>query len=151
MPTPVQTVAKCYHCGNECTTGQVQIAEKNFCCTGCQTVYEPLEANALCNYYALQPHAGNAPAQGQFAFLDNPDIQAQLIDFKNDTLEKITFYIPDIHCSSCFYTQAKLVLEFLDKSNSLNLCPINCFNWSLCWSIFSKNVSIASENSLNFS
>jgi|GEM_PF-3698931 len=34
------------------------------------------------------------------------------------------------------YINVKMILGFLDKSNSLNLCPINRFNWSLCWSIF---------------
>ncbi|GAB3787003.1 heavy metal translocating P-type ATPase metal-binding domain-containing protein [Spirosoma horti] len=37
------------------------------------------------------------------AFLDNPDVAGQLIDFQNDTVAHVTFYVPAIHCSSCLW------------------------------------------------
>lgn len=37
------------------------------------------------------------------AFLDNLDIAAQLIDFQNDNIAHVTFFVPAIHCSSCLW------------------------------------------------
>jgi P-type Cu+ transporter len=103
MKTLVQPSLICYHCGNDCPDDHIHIEEKNFCCEGCKTVYEILDANNLCNYYQGEVHAGIIPEKAQFEFLDNPQIVSQLIDFKNDNFERITFYIPTIHCSSCLY------------------------------------------------
>ena len=103
MKTTVQTSLICYHCGNDCPDDDIHIEEKNFCCEGCKTVYEILDANNLCNYYQGEIHAGTVPKKAQFGILDNPQIVSQLIDFKNDEFERITFYIPSIHCSSCLY------------------------------------------------
>ena len=47
--------------------------------------------------------AGNTPQIGAFAYLDNPSIINELLDFQNNTISKITFYIPAVHCSSCLY------------------------------------------------
>ena len=103
MKTIVQTSLICYHCGNDCPDDNIHIEEKNFCCEGCKTVYEILDANNLCNYYQGDIHAGTIPQKAHFDFLDNPQIITQLIDFKNDAFERITFYVPSIHCSSCLY------------------------------------------------
>jgi Cu+-exporting ATPase len=39
----------------------------------------------------------------KFAFLDDEKIQAQLIHFKDDKQIHVTFYLPQMHCSSCLY------------------------------------------------
>jgi Cu+-exporting ATPase len=62
-----------------------------------------LEENNLCQYYDLEKMAGNTPQIGAFAYLDNPSIINELLDFQNNTISKITFYIPAVHCSSCLY------------------------------------------------
>jgi P-type Cu+ transporter len=101
--TELATSTLCFHCGLECPDENVQIEEKFFCCNGCKTVYQILEENNLCQYYDLEKMAGNAPQIGTFAYLDNPIVIGELIDFQNNTISKITFYIPSIHCSSCLY------------------------------------------------
>lgn len=103
MKTTVQPSLICYHCGNDCPDEEIHLEAKNFCCEGCKTVYEILEANNLGNYYQGSIHEGIIPQKAQFDFLDNAQIIAQLIDFKNDEFERITFYVPSIHCSSCLY------------------------------------------------
>lgn len=103
MEALTDTQLVCYHCGNDCPDNHIHIEEKNFCCEGCKTVYEILDQNNLCNYYDIEQMSGNSPQLAHFEFLDNTDIVAQLTDFKNDTICKITFYIPSIHCSSCLY------------------------------------------------
>ncbi|KAB2845802.1 MAG: hypothetical protein F9K45_03215, partial [Melioribacteraceae bacterium] len=49
---------KCYHCGDDCPDNEIKINDKFFCCNGCKTVYEILEANNLCNYYSIDEQPG---------------------------------------------------------------------------------------------
>lgn len=98
---------KCHHCGEDCPDDTLHIEEKHFCCTGCQTVYEILQENNLCTYYDLNANAGVSLKaknfEGKFDYLLSEHIQEQLLDYKSDTISKITFYIPSIHCSSCVW------------------------------------------------
>ncbi|MBC3787969.1 heavy metal translocating P-type ATPase [Spirosoma utsteinense] len=106
--SPTKTV--CYHCGSDCPadTAPLFFDDKPFCCSGCQTVYQLLSDHQLCQYYDLnqtpgQATPGQTPALDRLAFLDLPDIAGQLIDFQNDNVAHVTFYIPAIHCSSCLW------------------------------------------------
>ena len=101
--TELATSTLCFHCGLECPDSTIKIEEKFFCCNGCKTVYQILAENNLCQYYDLEKMAGNTPQIGAFAYLDNPSIIIELLDFQNDTISKIAFFIPSIHCSSCLY------------------------------------------------
>lgn len=110
MTTTAPLKTACYHCGSDCpTTGQpLFFDDKSFCCTGCQTVYQILSEHQLCQYYDLNATpgkvlSGNAPTLDRLAFLDLPDIADQLIQFRNDTIAHVTFFIPAIHCSSCLW------------------------------------------------
>ena len=96
----------CYHCGEPCEEETLLFDDKNFCCNGCQTVYEILNQNDLCDYYRLEQMPGISPKvakQGKFAYLDNQEIQDQLLDFKDESVSKISLYLPQIHCSSCLW------------------------------------------------
>lgn len=102
--------ARCYHCGTDCPPGSdpLRIDDKAFCCLGCQTVYSVLSASQLCQYYDLGQgdapgRAAIAPALDRFASLDHPDIAAQLLDFRSDTVAHVTFFVPAIHCSACLW------------------------------------------------
>jgi len=53
MNTTVQSATACYHCGEPCPDQGPVLGEKRFCCTGCKTVYEILEAHELGAYYTL--------------------------------------------------------------------------------------------------
>jgi len=105
----------CYHCGEACDETHLRFDEKSFCCTGCQTVYEILNANNLCRYYDLDETAGislKGRAKAEYAFLDDPEVRERLIDFTDGTFTRITFYLPQIHCASCIW-----LLENLYKLN----------------------------------
>ena len=103
----------CVHCGADCGSSSVVWDEKAFCCHGCKTVYQILNENKLGNYYEIQPMSGIKIDVGQplkkFAFLDIPEISEKLLDFKDDNLSRIRFFIPAIHCASCIW-----LLEHLD-------------------------------------
>ncbi len=94
---------QCYHCGLDCKDDSFKNEDKLFCCNGCQSVYDILQENNLCQYYNLEKMSGNTPKVGHFVFLENENIVKGLLDFQNETHAKITFFVPKIHCSSCLY------------------------------------------------
>jgi Cu+-exporting ATPase len=70
-------------------------------------VYQLLNKTGLCDYYALNENPGlnqRIPVRkDKFAFLEDAVIQRQLITFSNEQQTHVTFYLPQIHCSSCLY------------------------------------------------
>lgn len=50
--------------------------------------------------------------QGQWEFLNEPEILDQLLSFKSNTQSHIQFQLPNIHCSSCIW-----LLEHLNRIN----------------------------------
>ncbi|MFH1525456.1 MAG: heavy metal translocating P-type ATPase metal-binding domain-containing protein [Bacteroidota bacterium] len=116
LQSKISEKVTCFHCGLECENKEISIAEKYFCCNGCKTVYEILEANNLCNYYSIDEKPGKTQKQNikrNFDFLDDEDVKAKLIDFTNGKRTTVTFQIPQMHCSSCIW-----ILENLYKFNS---------------------------------
>jgi P-type Cu+ transporter len=98
----------CYHCGEICQEDNLHfIDDKNFCCSGCQTVFEILQENNLCSYYDLNQNAGISLKaknfEDKFAYLDEPELITQLLDYQSNNICKVTFYIPAVHCSSCVW------------------------------------------------
>lgn len=106
--------AHCYHCGDECSTTVYQTDQKQFCCQGCQSVYTILSGAGLCSYYNYNDHPGTTRERTdkRFDYLDDPAIRAGLLDYSDSRLSVITFYIPQIHCSSCLW-----LLEQLHRFN----------------------------------
>lgn len=102
----------CYHCGLPCPGEDIAIADKCFCCQGCRMVYEILRASDLCQYYRLGEKPGVAPkefnAAARFAYLDDEGVRTQLLEFRDGKTAKVTFRIPEIHCSSCIWLLEKL-------------------------------------------
>lgn len=103
---PDQTV--CYHCGEHCDHQDIHIEDKIFCCEGCKMVYEILNENDMCTYYDLENNkAGISLKSGknvsEYEVLDDIDVQKRLIDFENDSIVKVTFYMPQIHCTACIW------------------------------------------------
>jgi len=108
--------AACYHCGEPCPDSAPVIGEKRFCCIGCKTVFEILEANDMCTYYSLDDNPGISPAESgtaaKFQYLDDDSVRAKILDFSDGNTSNVSFYIPSIHCSSCIW-----LLESLYRLN----------------------------------
>ena len=108
-------------------------------------VYEIINQNGLCNYYDLNTNPGVSQRvtvrANKFAFLDDPVIRQQLVSFQNEEQTHITFYLPQIHCSSCLYllenlwrfnagivssrinfARKEIEIVFLSARNSLRKC-----------------------------
>src|SRR5690606_7055537 len=85
-----------------------------FCCIGCQSVFQILSSNNLCQYYQYNQTPGHTSdkAKQNYAYLEEPSIVSKLIDFTDKNITVITLYIPAIHCSSCIW-----LLEHLHKLN----------------------------------
>ncbi len=117
MSTSVQPTVQCYHCGEDCVTETIQLADKTFCCQGCKTVYQVLNQSDLCNYYELNKNPGTTQRitvrKDKFSFLDDEKIQQQIVSFRNEEQTHVTFYLPQIHCSSCLW-----LLENLHRLNN---------------------------------
>ena len=100
-------VTSCYHCQEPCADVHFQIADKYFCCSGCQTVYEILNAHELCQFYSLDEKPGLRQTQRRdarsYAWLDDPDTQRQLLQFTDGQQSRVSFYLPAMHCASCIW------------------------------------------------
>jgi Cu+-exporting ATPase len=109
MASPVITNQQlhCYHCGETCPNDKIQLQEKKFCCEGCKMVYQILNQHGLCDYYNLNENPGISQRikvkKDKFAFLDEEKIMLQLVSFRDEKQLHVTFYLPQMHCSSCLY------------------------------------------------
>ncbi|MCZ7556685.1 MAG: heavy metal translocating P-type ATPase metal-binding domain-containing protein [Bacteroidia bacterium] len=107
----------CFHCGDVCFSDEIALGDKYFCCNGCKAVYELLHANDLCAYYDVDEAVrGKSPHDqiygSRYAYLDDPAIEEQLLEFTDGDVRMATFSIPSMHCSSCIW--------LLERLNALN-------------------------------
>lgn len=104
----------CYHCGEDCDTHDIKSDSKVFCCQGCKTVYEIINGNNLCEYYDITQNPGITQKmkvrEGKFSFLDDETVEKKLVTFTDGKQNHVTFYLPQMHCSSCIW-----LLEHLPK------------------------------------
>ncbi len=81
----------CFHCGQSCPEEAIWLAEKSFCCHGCQTVFEILNSNNLCEYYSLEKAPGipiSKTAEQNFLYLDESTIRKKLLTFDSLDLRR---------------------------------------------------------------
>ncbi|MGV3762392.1 heavy metal translocating P-type ATPase metal-binding domain-containing protein, partial [Parapedobacter sp.] len=110
--TPITT--RCFHCGDAVLHTAYEADGHPFCCLGCQSVYRILSGNNMQQYYRYNTHPGKKKAVQveRYDYLDEAEIADKLVDFKNENITVVTFYVPAIHCSSCIW-----LLEHLYKLN----------------------------------
>ena len=79
-------------------------------------VFEILDENNLCTFYELNSQPGliqnKISRADKYSFLDDLEIEYKLIQYKNQQQSHVTFYLPQIHCSSCLW-----LLENIRKVN----------------------------------
>jgi len=97
----------CYHCGEACLSTIIRFDDKDFCCSGCKSVYDILQQNQLCNYYNITQNPGISQQRVHFNtyydFLDEVHNQEKLIFFKEGKQTHLKLSIPNMHCSSCIW------------------------------------------------
>ncbi len=118
MAKQVTTFVKastCFHCGDTCKDS-MEFEGHTFCCIGCRSVYQLLSQHNLCSYYDIEQTPGLnqrvSVASSAFDYLNDEHIAQQIIDYKDEQIAKVTFFIPTMHCSSCIW-----LLEHLYKLN----------------------------------
>jgi len=104
----------CSHCGADCGSSPLIWKEHQFCCNGCQQVFQMLHELNMQSYYTFEQNPGikvdDSTHDTKFAFLDKVEIQQKMYEFHEGDIAKVTFYIPSIHCASCIW-----LLEHLTK------------------------------------
>jgi P-type Cu+ transporter len=137
----------CFHCGDVCPDNSVALENKTFCCVGCKTVYEILDAGKLCNYYSISSNPGLSPPDtrhNKFDYLDEDEVSSRLIEFRNEEIISVTFYIPQMHCSSCIW-----LLENLYKLNpGISVSTVDFLKKELNIRFFHKQISLKEVVSL---
>lgn len=114
--TETKTELLCYHCGDDCRSRPVEFDEKSFCCQGCLSVYQLLNSNQMDEYYCLNDRPGQkieSLPKEKFAFLEEESIIQKLLLFRSKEQAQVSFYLPQMHCSSCLW-----LLEHLSEINS---------------------------------
>jgi P-type Cu+ transporter len=121
LPKSYSIQKQCFHCHDSFKGTYISYDNKGFCCEGCKTVYQILNENNLCTYYSLDANAGvnqtgktppDILGTSQYLYLDDAETASKILDFQDDTVSKVTFYIPAMHCASCIW-----LLENLYKIN----------------------------------
>lgn len=103
-------MSTCYHCGDQCRE-ELNYDSHVFCCTGCKTVYEILNATEMNKYYSLDDNPGIRPSsavKGKYNYLDLAEFKQKLVFFEEGTVLKVSFFLPQIHCSSCLWLLERL-------------------------------------------
>jgi P-type Cu+ transporter len=134
--TEIEKDILCFHCRQTCDQEIQWTDDKPFCCRGCQTVFEILNSNNLCEYYALDENAGiqvNVNQEKDYAYLDVTSIRKKVVTFDSEDFTKVDFYVPAIHCVSCIWLLENLrklepgvlrsEVNFSKKSVSIDFHP----------------------------
>ncbi len=99
-------VTVCSHCGDDCLDDRYHQNNESFCCNGCQMVYSLLHENGMSDYYRYEAQPGisqKLATTKSYEYLDNKEIIDRLISFSEGGISKVTFLVPQIHCSSCLW------------------------------------------------
>ncbi|MEP7321137.1 MAG: heavy metal translocating P-type ATPase metal-binding domain-containing protein [Saprospiraceae bacterium] len=122
IPAPVATI--CFHCGADCEDDFIKADDKVFCCEGCSSVYQILHRSSLDQYYCQTEKPGNKIALSStrfFPILDDKREAAKFISYEDESILKVSFFLPEIHCASCIW-----LLEHLYKINpGINHSAVN--------------------------
>jgi Cu+-exporting ATPase len=142
MSTRAATETKCYHCGDACGEEHLVHQEKDFCCGGCQFVYDLLQESGMCEYYSLEDRPGTKSKlnaeEARPELFDLPEVRDRLVEYHEDGITRVRLHIPQMHCSSCIwllenlhrlqpaiirsrvrFTQKELTITFREEALSL--------------------------------
>lgn len=100
----------CYHCGEACKTEHLSHNNLDFCCQGCLTVYNLLQDTGLTSFYEIENTPGSTikPKNESKSFLDLEEVKQKFIDFTEGNQNRVTLYLPTMHCAACIWLLEKL-------------------------------------------
>ena len=96
--------AECKHCGNICPS-----QEDEFCCSGCESVYQFINSVDLADYYKFKDKKGlrAESKKEKFFDFDHADLREKYIRHYKDKIE-LKLFIEGIHCTACLWILEKL-------------------------------------------
>ena len=101
------TKVNCYHCGEPCTEDRRLHDSKDFCCQGCEVVYDLLNEAGLCDYYALEERPGvkqrSSVDEQRTELFDLAEVRERIVEFSEAGISRVRFHVPQMHCSSCIW------------------------------------------------
>lgn len=111
--TPAAIEASCAHCTLPVPAGLVREGdERQFCCSGCRTVWEILHDQGLDGYYRLAERR-EAPVRSSgrgFEEFDHPAFHALYVRPRADGLLETELYLEGVHCSACVWLVERVPL-----------------------------------------
>jgi len=106
-----EQIKSCFHCGEDCNDGIILHDDHDFCCQGCKTVYTLLNDTGLISYYEIDKDSPGSTIKSNHTnkdFLDLEEVKRQFIDFTEGSRNKVTLYLPSIHCAACIWLLEKM-------------------------------------------
>jgi Cu+-exporting ATPase len=101
------TTVNCYHCGDPCVEDHRTHDRHDFCCQGCEVVYDLLRESGLCDYYTISDRPGvkerTSVDEPRTELFDVAEVRARLVEFDEDGITRARFHVPQMHCSSCIW------------------------------------------------
>ena len=117
-PTATKTSHYCSHCSLPVPSSRtVNGATTQFCCAGCEAVWQLLHECKLEEYYRLRDlyadsSRGPARVSGKsFDYLDDPEYLSRFTDARADGLVRVELYLEGVHCVACSWLVEKVLLE----------------------------------------
>jgi Cu+-exporting ATPase len=101
------TTVACYHCGDPCREDRRVRGGKDFCCQGCELVYDLLSEAGLGTYYDLErgPGVKQTPTgdEQRAELFGLEEVRSRVVEHCEDGIVRARFSIPQMHCSSCIW------------------------------------------------
>ncbi len=108
LPASEAAKADCAHCGLPVAARDVVEGKPSFCCSGCRSVFEIVQASGLSGYYAYQDRSAPVPVgprrvAGKYEELDDASFQSQHCRGEAGGEQTVELVLEGVHCSACVW------------------------------------------------
>ena len=119
---------RCMHCQTPVQSDRAGIRSVNFCCDGCETVYDFLLKNGQSEFYEISKDGPLKPVDSKLLARDfqSLDLVENLKALSADG-KRIDFYVEDLSCNACVWILDRLETVSKDVAWSrvnLNRCIV---------------------------
>src|SRR5689334_24320393 len=107
----LEPIAVCAHCQLPVPAGLMQDgADRQFCCSGCNTAFEILSATGLTSYYDLAERRDRAVRSTgrRYEEVDHPTFRDLYVRPLTGGLAEVELYLEGVHCGSCVWLVERL-------------------------------------------
>lgn len=135
---------QCAHCGESITKDGIYAKNNDaqFCCSGCQSLFQSINAYGLSHFYQLNKNLGQRPLSAKndrpeeldsdFSIFDKEDFRRDFAHISEDRVS-LNFYIEGVTCFACVW-----LIEKLPEIHP-EIVNMNFNNQNFCLSLTIKN------------